>query len=204
MESEKVKEIKKALECCSGDCTKDCPLFGYNKNNDYKTLCRDVLIKKSLTLINELESENEALQKGVKRLKSRYEEAIKKNADECVKKFCETTMYKEQEKLVNENQQLKDRIAELEKENDKLNERLIVFDPISSFAENYAKGLREAEQIVLDMLMKIVERYRKKLDEQKHFYETAEISHRDISITALNTAYRYLDETLKECINADK
>lgn len=65
--------------------------------------------------IAELEKQNEALQKGVKRLKKRYEEIKTKNADECVKKFCETIMYHEQEKLVNENQQLKDRIAELEK-----------------------------------------------------------------------------------------
>lgn len=108
MESEKMKEIKEAWAICSNEEEENCnscPYFGR---------CKEELTKDTLTLINELESKNEALQKGVKRLKKRYEEAIIKNADECVKKFCETTMYHKQEKLVNENQQLKDRIAELE------------------------------------------------------------------------------------------
>ena len=113
MESEKVKEIKKALNCCANwngqSSCNDCPI-GLEKCFENENLMPQL----ALTLINELESEKEALQKGVKRLKKRYEETTTKNADECVKKFCETTVYKEQEKLVNENQQLKDRIAELE------------------------------------------------------------------------------------------
>lgn len=105
MESEKVKEIKEYLE--------EEVFIATNFEDKLRRIpTRD--LQKILTLINELESENESLQKGVKRLKKRHEETIKKNADECVKKFCETTMYYEQEKLVNENQQLKDRIAELE------------------------------------------------------------------------------------------
>lgn len=115
MESEKVKEIKKALECCTYKGCNHCSRLskGYPIHLDD---CRVNLLADILTLINELESENEALQKGVKRLKKRYNETITKNADECVKKFCETTMYHEQKKLVNENQQLKDQIADLEKQ----------------------------------------------------------------------------------------
>ena len=56
MESEKVKEIKKALKCCSeGKCEK-C-LIG---KKDIRK-CIDILLKDTLTLINELESENEIL-----------------------------------------------------------------------------------------------------------------------------------------------
>ena len=60
MESEKVKEIKEALEYCSNhsvsDCSNVCPYDKY-------TRCRTELTKDSLTLINELESENERLNK---------------------------------------------------------------------------------------------------------------------------------------------
>lgn len=57
MNSEKVKEIKKALKCCSeGKCEK-C-LIG---KKDIRK-CVDILLKDTLTLINELESENKRLQ----------------------------------------------------------------------------------------------------------------------------------------------
>lgn len=60
MDSEKVKEIKKALEYCSNhsvsDCSNVCPYDKYKR-------CRTELTKDSLTLINELESENERLNK---------------------------------------------------------------------------------------------------------------------------------------------
>ena len=115
MKSEKVKEIKKALGSCQKNNCLDCPYF-----IDEKRCRANDLLLDTINLINELESENKSLQKGVKRLKKRHEETIKKNADECVKKFCETTMYYEQEKLVNENQQLKDRLAELKKKNERL------------------------------------------------------------------------------------
>lgn len=60
MNSEKVKEIKEALEYCSNhsvsECSNVCPYDKY-------TRCRTELTKDSLTLINELESENERLNK---------------------------------------------------------------------------------------------------------------------------------------------
>ena len=57
MESEKVKEIKKALKCCSeGKCEK-C-LIG---KKDIRK-CVDILLKDTLTYINELESDNKSLQ----------------------------------------------------------------------------------------------------------------------------------------------
>lgn len=59
MESEKVKEIKKALECCQGESLKSCehcPYWNWCKEDDGLTFKSD-----TLTLINELEEENERL-----------------------------------------------------------------------------------------------------------------------------------------------
>ena len=60
MESEKVKAIKEALECCLNpklNCCNDCP---YNNNGRLSCLESEML-KDALNLINELESENERL-----------------------------------------------------------------------------------------------------------------------------------------------
>ena len=60
MESEKVKAIKEALECCINTkltCCNDCP---YNNNGRLSCLESEML-KDALNLINELESENERL-----------------------------------------------------------------------------------------------------------------------------------------------
>ena len=60
MNSEKVKEIKKALECCSkGECGVWCPRF--DKKNINHT-CQDDMNADALNLINEVESENKSLQ----------------------------------------------------------------------------------------------------------------------------------------------
>lgn len=86
MESEKVKEIKKALEDNANYEHHD--KLGYI--DGYK--CKTVTYADILTLINELESENERLLNGI---------------------------WDKEDDLDNyheENQQLKDRIAELEKE----------------------------------------------------------------------------------------
>lgn len=60
MESEKVKEIKKSLEyCCDGDSL-GCKKCFYIDNG-----CNIALAQDALTLINELESENERLNKAL-------------------------------------------------------------------------------------------------------------------------------------------
>lgn len=85
-------------------------------------------------------------------------------------------------------------INELESENTRLNKAI----------NNVQKGFDNGEFISKDCqtrtLKQFAERLKEKFDEQKYFYETASISHRDISLTALNTAYRCLDETLKEYV----
>ena len=68
MNSEKVKEIKEALECCKQNEIEEtcgyclvCPA----SNWDYEKTCTIDLFQKTLTLINELESENERLNKAI-------------------------------------------------------------------------------------------------------------------------------------------
>ena len=61
METEKVKEIKKALECCSNSW--NCNSCNRNKEGNNRFQCSENLLKDILTLINELESENERLSK---------------------------------------------------------------------------------------------------------------------------------------------
>ena len=56
MESEKVKEIKEALENCTNNYGTDCYHCPYLEKG-----CNIKLMEDSLTLINELESENETL-----------------------------------------------------------------------------------------------------------------------------------------------
>lgn len=60
MNSEKAKEIKKALECCTNN--KGCePCPRLSKKPYHLDDCRFVLLADIPTLINELESENEQL-----------------------------------------------------------------------------------------------------------------------------------------------
>ena len=91
MESEKVKEIKKAINCCisGNDCTENCCIYYKNKKS-FK--CMDDLLKDTLILINELEEENENIKnRGL-------------NEEITVREY------------LREMQRLKDRVAELEKE----------------------------------------------------------------------------------------
>lgn len=118
------------------------------------------VLKNAIDLIRRLQSENEALNKGVKRLKRNYEKAIKQNADDCVKKFCETIMYVEQERLVKEN-------AELQKQVDELTVRLDYFQKSSDYHEGNQKELeiRNAE------LQKQVEAWKAKARELEQAWE---------------------------------
>ena len=114
MNSEKVKEIKKALECCKQNEIEEtcryclvCPASIW----DYEKTCTSDLFQKTLTLINELESENERLSKeNFVLYRDRF---TKKELDDI--SACRVTKA---------TQQLKDRIAELEKENGELKEHV--------------------------------------------------------------------------------
>lgn len=96
MESEKVKEIKKLIRYLADT-------YGTSKclGKPNKELFADIL-----TLINELESENERLNKALVDNLEAYKDGFNEGAG--LKKGVDN-------KLKNENQQLKDRIAEVEK-----------------------------------------------------------------------------------------
>lgn len=87
MISEKVKEIKKALECCKYRLCEVCQRLKQEPNQEED--CRLALVEQTLTLINELESENERL---LEQRNKTYNIWVK------------------------DTEKLKDRIAELEKE----------------------------------------------------------------------------------------
>lgn len=101
MNSEKVKEIKKALEHCGEKVTcQGCPEYNNEPVIDW-VKCKKNLFQKTITLINELERENERLKDSNKNILFVNEYVIKQNDD-----------------LTKENQQLKNRIATLERKLD--------------------------------------------------------------------------------------
>lgn len=99
MESEKVKEIKNALDFNANDD------FYYLPYIDDKDKQKTVKFADILTLINELESENERLNKALVDNLEAYKDGFNEGAG--LKKGVD-------DKLKTENQQLKDRISELE------------------------------------------------------------------------------------------
>ena len=118
MESEKVKEIKNNIIICSNkiEC-KGCSLFPNMKS----TNCRNKLLADALTLINELESEKE-------RLRLEIDVLIGKKIVE-KQKYDNALIMK-----IDIQEQLKDRIAELENENVK---------QLKQFAERLKEKLKE-------------------------------------------------------------
>lgn len=175
MESEKVKEIKKALE---DNKTDHLPYIDGWK-------CKFVEYADILTLINELESENERL-------------------NECYK-------VKAYDKLRAENKQLKKRIAELEKDNELLRNAKVVYENVDycyedlkkaekriaelekeieetpSYSKGYADGIKNTYEA---MLPQKLENFAERLKEK--VYD----SFGDKVIW-----YNDIDETLKEFIN---
>ena len=149
MESEKVKEIKDKLKAEIS--------IAENYEFEYRSLKLNCL-QDILTLINELESENERLNKSDT---SKEESSIEyynlykdlKRKNKNLNELCELQRVSIAESFVRENQ-LKDRIAELEKENAKLNIeldkrdcidypcRLIEKEHLKQFAENVLKFVK--------------------------------------------------------------
>lgn len=124
MNSEKVKEIKKALECMSGLCKDSLTDFCFNcevdKKFDEESACRE-----ALTLINELESENEILHR-----------------DFVVKAYDELRAENKQLRIAN-----KLYAVELGKKDKKEYENLITnirLETLKEFREKYKEALKEA------------------------------------------------------------
>jgi septal ring factor EnvC (AmiA/AmiB activator) len=109
MESKKVKEIKDCLQNCINDCgATSCPYDKYEKG----LKCIEDLQKDCLTLINELESEKERLSK---ELDSEWKDRRKAEEDLRKAQWNYKIGLAQSQKR---NKELKDRIAELEKENE--------------------------------------------------------------------------------------
>lgn len=149
MESEKVKEIKKALE-------DNANYEHYNKLgfiDGYK--CKTVAYADILTLINELESENDTLHTNL----------------------CEWRK---------ENQQLKDRIAELEKE----------IKENAFYSKGYAQGIKNTYEVVVpDKLKQFAERLK-----EKFYYVFGNEYEQSVSGFDTKVLIEYIDETLKEYV----
>lgn len=169
MESEKVKEIKKALECCCILTNSDLPLE--TRDNACNSCpyelewCTHVLIKNALTLINELESENERLQ-----LENRVllgKEIVKNEMHENLV----IGNINIQEQIKQENERLKNCIAELER-------------------KVYAK--EDYYNAVKDRALEVfVNKLKENLDISVVGYSTEEV------VTDIKNT---IDETLKECL----
>jgi DNA-binding transcriptional MerR regulator len=168
MESEKVKEIKKALECCSTEeqdnSCNECP---YRLN--YR--CSWNLDSDALTLINELESENERLVES-----------------------CKNCHYIKDLEIANgHSKELKDRIAELEKENARLANRITcqVILPDEKLKEIKKECIEKVELAKGELLKQFAERLKEKLEESNFINNGLWLVDTQVLI----------DETLKEFIN---
>ena len=174
MESEKVKEIKKALECCSvrgGDCDK-CPFIkeGFD--------CDLYLLMDALKLINELESENAELTNAVVDNLDAYRDGFSEGAN---------LNGRVENKWKEENQQLKDRIAELEKEKKDYYDRL---NNLQTYIDNHEEVWKGNTKIHLKEFAK-----RLKEKGQKSFINVG-----GLTASAKTVTLHDIDETLKEFI----
>ena len=173
MNSEKVKEIKKALEYCSNhsvsDCSNVCPYDKY-------TRCRTELTKDSLTYINELESENERL-----------------NKSDTSKEESSIEYYNLYREFKRENQTLKNRIAELEKENGELKEHVT---EVEKGIINIAKERNKKDELAskfIDSYNDSLKQFAEKL-KAKYGKSCSEYYPMLIEMTSDD-----IDELLKEC-----
>ena len=148
MESEKVKEIKKALEFCAESRCKDCP---YGKG---ESVCLDYMSQNALTLINELESEKDNLYNLNQNLISDKQVLMQENERLTTENV---NYYGAREQTIEDLAEIinkqKDRIAELEKQmcrnedlhnaTEKLNDIII----LKQFAERLKEKFRDYETL---------------------------------------------------------
>ena len=181
MNSEKVKEIKKAMGHCGEKVTcKGCP-----ENNNEPVIdwfkCRKNLLQKTITLINELESDKKTI------LESK-------------------TMWKRlHTELCEENQELKDRIAELEKENGELKQHIT---EVEKGIINIAKERNKKDELASkfidsynDSLKQFAERLKEKLKARHGANRLLLMPVRDVVLSMIEGLLEDVDKTLKEFIN---
>ena len=171
MESEKVKEIKKAIQetidgklsteyltVCEISC---CPILDINK-----------LFPDILTYINELESENETFLESKTMWKRLHTEVCK------------------------ENQQLKDRITELEKENEELKQDIKKsIDMQKEMLDGFKTATKEVEENLAREIPNLLKQFAERLKEKGKEIVTGE------SVDVLVELLRYSEELVKEYTN---
>ena len=193
MESEKVKEIKKALEeriqhkpinCYNGEYVEACGMYcrfhrkfvadmgikngqACENCNKFTATNKVKEYAEILTLINELESENERLSNALEDNVTAYKDGFQDGA---------SLKGRIENKWVKENQKLKNRIAELEKE----------IEENAFYSKGYAQGIKNTYEVVIP-------------DKLKQF--TEKVAKRLINIKGIK---EILDETLKEFLGEDK
>lgn len=178
MDSEKVKEIKEALECCKqNEIEETCGycLVCSASNWDYEKTCTIDLFQKALTLINELESENKELRVVVDIANERAYR--KKFNDEWRKEY-----QKELDKQGNGHIaghpdfdlvyklyfEQKDRIAELEKENDELKVAIRnSIDMQKQMLDNFKTATKEVEENLAREIPNLLKRFAERLIDKK-------------------------------------
>ena len=158
MNSEKVTEIKKALETCMHtrvSSGRECPYNYTNTKTKHSECFR--MAEHALTLINELENENEILKINMHETENLSFQINQMNGN-----------------LILENQKLKDRIAELEKENE-------------TKTDTIANLLKKQEFYEKDKLKQFAERLKKRTI----LYSGINVKHEAITADII-------DEVLKE------
>lgn len=169
MDSEKVKEIKNNIIICSNkiEC-KGCSLFPNMKS----TNCRNKLLADALTLINELESENERLLeqrnktyniwvKDTEKLKDRIAELEKENA--LIKNSVAMRDYKTLEEISNNKvkefaEKLKNKLFEFFQDNEELDGKISV-GPL--YVDVIGVEAKDGTIISLGLIDKLLKEYEK-------------------------------------------
>ena len=207
MKQEKIKEIKKALECCKENEDTNSCAYCFRCPFRKRSSCQFVLFQKLLTLINELESENNRILERNQILEKRIKdlENIGLNEDITVGDYL-----RELEKLIKENKLLlnakvvcesvdycyedlkkaEKRIAELEKENGEL------LKENEGYNGSYRCAIDKIGELSAERYIKVeqfAERLKEKIKALDKYYSNDIIDMQYNGITVND-----IDETLKE------
>ena len=200
MKQENIKDIKKALECCIKNETeitcqycKDCPAFDeewvYEEGIEQ---CDIDLWRKTLALINELESENDDYYERATILRRENEQqktlvsSLENQIIELKDRIAELENIGLNENItvgeyLREMQRLKDRVAKLEKE----------IEENAFYSKGYAQGIKNTYEVVIpDKLKQFAE---KEIEELKSKVNAD-------NVDCFVECKKILEETLKEFV----
>lgn len=192
MEIEKVKEIKKHFEerAKTGSC------LLCKENDELKV----IYFADILTLINDLESENERLNNELKKYKMDWLNGEKMHLQAEMEEtefelLCANKLLKE---LTKENQQLKDRIAELGNENAELKVDLKnSIDMQKQMLDGFKTVIKEVEENIAREIPNLLKQFAEMLKEKAVYFGKHDCEHNAVKVRTIN-------ETLKKFINTNK